>query len=166
MAKPNKENIITEILIELERGTTYKDCFEVILSKFKLSEPTFVTYWKIANERHAIAQQAAQKHIGDILTDNLIDRLNLAILNKNEALEILSKIAKAEVDLPEEGKMPNYPPKVIEQIQAIKTIADLSGWNSPVKTDIELKTDPLKERSYEELMLIVHGTKGTNNTGG
>lgn len=160
MAKPNKENIITEILIELERGTTYKDCFEVILSKFKLSEPTFVTYWKIANERHAIAQQAAQKHIGNILTDNLIDRLNSAVLDKNEALEILSKIAKAEI---EDGKMP---PKVIEQIHAIKTIADLSGWNSPVKTDIELKTDPLKERSYEELMLIVHGTKGTNNTGG
>lgn len=160
MAKPNKENIITEILIELERGTTYKDCFEVILSKFKLSEPTFVTYWKIANERHLINQQAAQKHIGNILTDNLIDRLNSAVLDKNEALEILSKIAKAEI---EEGKMP---PKVIEQIQAIKTIADLSGWNSPVKTDIELKTDPLKERSYEELMLIVHGTKGTNNTGG
>lgn len=131
MAKPNKENIITEILIELERGTTYKDCFEVILSKFKLSEPTFVTYWKIANERHLINQQATQKILAEQSTVNDLERLKIGILDKTEALKILTEIAK---DPLKESAMGMVSAKT-EQISAIKTIADLQGWNSPTKSE-------------------------------
>ena len=131
MAKPNKENIITEILIELERGTTYKDCFEVILSKFKLSEPTFVTYWKIANERHLINQQATQKVLAEQSTVNDLERLKIGILDKTEALKILTEIAK---DPLKESAMGMVSAKT-EQISAIKTIADLQGWNSPTKSE-------------------------------
>lgn len=162
--KPNKENIITEILIELEKGTGFKDCFAVILSKFQLSERTFATYWKTANEKHAINQQETQKRIGDILTDNLINNLNSAILSKNEALEILTDIAKAEVKEAKEGEMPNYPPKVIERIQAIKTISEMQGWNAPIKSDIKTDNEPLKALSYKELLAIAHGTTKPDNS--
>lgn len=131
MAKPNKENIITEILIELERGTTYKDCFGVILSRFKLSEPTFVTYWKIANERHLINQQATQKVLAEQSTVNDLERLKIGILDKTEALKILTEIAK---DPLKESAMGMVSAKT-EQISAIKTIADLQGWNSPTKSE-------------------------------
>jgi len=144
MAKPNKENIITEILIELEKGTSYKDCFKVILSKFKLSEPTFVTYWKNANERHLINQQATQKVLAEQSTKEDLERLKMGILDKTEALKILTEIAKESL---KEGSMGMVSAKT-EQISAIKTIADLQGWNSPTKTEnttVNLNSELTKE---------------------
>lgn len=144
MAKPNKENIITEILIELEKGTSYKDCFKVILSKFKLSEPTFVTYWKNANERHLINQQATQKVLAEQSTKEDLERLKMGILDKTEALKILTEIAKEPL---KEGSMGMVSAKT-EQISAIKTIADLQGWNSPTKTEnttVNLNSELTKE---------------------
>lgn len=142
--KPNKENIITEILIELEKGISYKDCHEVILSKFKLSEPTFVTYWKEANKRHLEVQQATQKAIAEQSIIDDIDRLKIGILDKTEALKILTNIAKEPL---KEGSMGLVSAKT-EQISAIKTIADLQGWNSPTKTEnttVNLNTELSKE---------------------
>mgnify|MGYP003407107218 CR=1 FL=1 len=162
--KPNKENIITEILIELEKGTSFSDCFKLIQTKSNLVRSTFASYWKTANERHLINQQEAQKRIGDILTDNLINNLNSAILNKNEALEILTEIAKAEIKEAKEGEVPNYPPKVIERIQAIKTISEMQGWNAPIKSDIKTDNEPLKALSYKELLAIAHGTTKPDNS--
>lgn len=148
MAKPNKENIITEILIELEKGISYTECHEVILSKFKLSEPTFVTYWKTANKRHLINQQATQKIIAEQSTANDLERLKIGILDKTEALKILTDIAK---DPLKESAMGMVSAKT-EQISAIKTISDLQGWNSPIKTDntttnlnAELTDDDIKK---------------------
>jgi hypothetical protein len=155
--KPNKENILIDILIELEKGTIFKDCFAVIVSKYQMTERTFARYWKKAQEKHAITQRDAQNKINEVHAANLENTLKTAILTKNEALEILTKIAKAE---PEEGKIP---PKVIEQIQAIKTASDLQGWNSPIKTDITTDNAPLKALSYSELLQIAHGVTGTNN---
>lgn len=144
MAKPNKENIITEILIELEKGTSYKDCFKVILSKFKLSEPTFVTYWKNANERHLINQQATQKVLAEQSTKEDLERLKMGILDKTEALKILTEIAKEPL---KEGSMGMVSAKT-EQISAIKTISELQGWNSPTKTEnttVNLNSELTKE---------------------
>lgn len=144
MAKPNKENIITEILIELEKGVTYKDCFEVILSKFKLSEPTFVTYWKNANERHLVNQQSTQKALAEQSTVEDLERLKIGILDKTEALKILTSIAKEPF---KESAMGMVSAKT-EQISAIKTIADLQGWNSPIKSDnttVNLNSNLTKE---------------------
>jgi hypothetical protein len=155
--KPNKENILIDILIELEKGTIFKDCFTVIVSKYQMTERTFARYWKKAQEKHAITQRDAQNKINEAHVANLENTLKTAILTKNEALEILTKIAKAET---EEGKIT---PKVIEQIQAIKTAADLQGWNSPIKTDITTDNAPLKSLSYSELLQIAHGVTGTNN---
>ena len=155
MAKPNKENIITEILIELEKGTTYKDCFEVILSKFKLSEPTFVTYWKNANERHLINQQATQKILAEQSTKEDLERLKMGILDKTEALKILTEIAKEPL---KEGSMGMVSAKT-EQISAIKTIADLQGWNSSIKTEnttINLNSELTKD----EIEKIAKGLDG------
>jgi len=162
--KPNKENIITEILIELEKGIGFSECLELFGTKWNLPKTTFSRYWKTANERHLINQQEAQKRIGDILTDNLINNLNSAILSKNEALEILTEIAKAEIKEAKEGEIQNFPPKVIERIQAIKTISEMQGWNAPIKSDIKTDNEPLKALSYKELLAIAHGTTKPDNS--
>lgn len=142
--KPNKEHIITDLLIELEKGKTYKECFAVILSKVKLSEPTFVKYWKEANKRYLEVQQATQKVIAEQSTVNDIERLKIGILDKTEALKILTEIAKEPL---KEGSMGMVSAKT-EQISAIKTIAELQGWNSPTKTEnttVNLNTELSKD---------------------
>lgn len=59
--KPNRENIISEILIELNKGTTFEECFKLIQTKSNLVRSTFSTYWKDANSRYAVTQQQAQE---------------------------------------------------------------------------------------------------------
>lgn len=142
--KPNKENIITEILILLEKGISYTECIKVIQSKSKLVESTFASYWKIANQRHLINQQATQKLLAEQSTIEDLERLKIGILDKTEALKILTDIAKEPL---KEGTMGMVSAKT-EQISAIKTISDLQGWNSPIKTDnttTNLNADLTKE---------------------
>jgi hypothetical protein len=142
--KPNKENIITEILILLEKGISYTECIKVIQSKSKLVESTFASYWKIANQRHLEVQQATQKAIAEQSTVNDIERLKIGILNKTEALKILTEIAKEPL---KESAMGMVSAKT-EQISAIKTISELQGWNSPIKTDntnVNLNSELSKE---------------------
>lgn len=144
MAKPNKENIITDILIELEKGTSFTDCFKLIQTKSNLVRSTFSEYWKDANKRHLINQQATQKVIAEQSTFNDLERLKIGILDKTEALRILTEIAK---DPLKEGSMGMVSAKT-EQISAIKTISELQGWNSPIKTDnttINLNSELTKE---------------------
>lgn len=144
MAKPNKENIITDILIELEKGTSFTDCFKLIQTKSNLVRSTFSEYWKDANKRHLINQQATQKVIAEQSTVNDLERLKIGILDKTEALRILTEIAK---DPLKEGSMGMVSAKT-EQISAIKTISELQGWNSPIKTDnttINLNSELTKE---------------------
>lgn len=127
----NKENIITDILIELEKGIGRGACLAIIGKKWQTSDRTFDRHWKIANERHKESQQGIQKFIEEVSTVATIERLKTAILKKEEALEILTKIATTETKLTAFGQVSAKS----EQISAIKTIAELEGWNEPVKPD-------------------------------
>lgn len=54
-----EQTYIDFIISEIEKGTIrYTDIFEVFLSKFKVSEPTFAKYYKLANEAYLNRQQA------------------------------------------------------------------------------------------------------------
>lgn len=122
MAAPNKENIITDILIELEAGTSYSDCLSVICGKFRVSDRTFDKYWKIANERHLVTQQAIQKQLSEDSTEAEKERLKTAILTKDKALQILSDIAYSA-------------DREVDKINSVKAIADIQGWKAPIKTE-------------------------------
>lgn len=142
--KPNKENIITEILIELEKGIGFSECLALFGTKWGLPKTTFSRYWKTSNERHLINQQATQKLLAEQSTIEDLERLKIGILDKTEALKILTDIAKEPL---KEGTMGMVSAKT-EQISAIKTISDLQGWNSPIKTDnttTNLNADLTKE---------------------
>jgi hypothetical protein len=133
--KPNKENIIQDILIELEKGTTYTECIGVIRSKSKLAESTFATYWNDANERYKDVLNKRQTILNEVSTDLEKERLKKAILTKDKALELLTKTA--------EGKARQVGKEVIipthsDSTNAIKTMADLLGWKTA--TEINLNT--------------------------
>lgn len=141
--KPNKENIITEMLIELEKGISYTDCMVVNGSKWLLPSTTFTRYWKEANSRHFITQQAIQKQIVDQTTEAEKERLKIAILTKDQSLKILSDLAiTAEKDS--------------DKINSLKTLADLQGWKSPIQTEskVEISKIDLNKYTDDELRTI------------
>ena len=132
--KPNKENIVNEMLIELERGISYASCLKVNESKWKLSESTFVRYWNSANEKYKDIQNEKNKVLTELSIKKDVERLNKAILTKDEALEVLTKIANDPIKETPNG----IASAKTEQISAIKTIADLLGWETPKKSEIEV----------------------------
>lgn len=145
--KANKESIITEILIELEHGIKRGECLAKIGKKWQTKERTFDRLWKEANQRHKNAQANTQTAIATISTAATIERFNSAILKKEEALQILTQIASEATKLGAFGPVSAKG----EQISAIKTIADLEGWNEP-KGD-----DPTKKKGT--IIKLSNGTE-------
>lgn len=94
--KPNKENIINDILIELEKGITFSDCLALNGTKWQLSQRTFARYWKDANEAYKEVLNKRQKELADISTEVEKERLKMAILTKHERMKIASDIGKGK----------------------------------------------------------------------
>ena len=138
--KPNKENIVNEILIELESGTSYAKCMALNGTKWHLPKTTFVRYWNTANEKHKELQNEKNKVLANLSIQKDIERLNKAIMTKDEALEVLTKIANDPIK-----ETPNGVASAkTEQINAIKAIAELLGWDAPKESKIEIDTKTIK----------------------
>lgn len=133
--KPNKEKIITEILISLEKGMNFTDCFKLIQTNSNLVRSTFASYWKKANERYLASQQDIQRTLAEQSKQAEVDRLKKAILNKDDALEILTAIANEQLKIGAAGEVSAK----TEQISAIKTIAELQGWNAPTEINTQIE---------------------------
>lgn len=99
MAKPNKDNIITEILLMLESGTGRKQCLSKIVSKWQISDRTFDRYWKSANEVHGENQIKIKEAISEISIETAKADFKGRILSKLERQAILTQIALGELPL-------------------------------------------------------------------
>jgi len=131
MAKPNKENIITDILIELKKGTTFTQCFQVILSRFKLSEPTFSTYWKEANLKHQTSQLEQQKVINEQSikgAQKLIESINIT---KESLLKELDDVKRISLTPDDNGRI-----NAQAVIKAIEVQAKMLGLNEAQKQEL------------------------------
>jgi hypothetical protein len=125
--KPNKENIITEILIELEKGVERGKCLAKVGKSWQISDRTFDRHWKTANDRHKQTQEATQKALAYISIEAEKERFKKAILTKDESLVLLTEIAMSKKE------------KSSEKVNAIKAMADLQGWKAPTNSNINLK---------------------------
>jgi hypothetical protein len=94
MTKLSKQKCIELILIEIQKGSPYKQTFAVIQSKTKLVESTFASYWKIANEQYTVAQQAIQKERAEVYRQNELEGQNKAIIDRNKLLEMTTNVVK------------------------------------------------------------------------
>jgi hypothetical protein len=140
--KPNRENIVIEMLVEIERGITYKDCLALNDFVWQLPERTFCRYWKTASETHAERQQAIKTELDKVLVDSAKERLKKAILTKDERMEILTKIAKGEIIIEKEviTKMGIFTiderPDFNDRKNAIAELNKMDGSYAPLKTDM------------------------------
>lgn len=137
--KPNKENIINDILIELEKGKTYKETSLVILGKYKFSEPTYAKYWKIANERYAERQELIKKELEKESVNAARERLKKAIITREEGLAFLSNTAKILFSNVVQKKDEPDTLMINSLNNVIANIAKLEGWNAPEKNETTLK---------------------------
>ena len=141
MPKPNKENIITDMLIELEKGISYSDCLALNGTKWNLPKTTFVRYWKTANERHAVNQESMQKAISEEYIQSGKERVKMAILTKEQRMEILTSIAKGEIPLTKpmivDGVIQEVPvvPNWMDRKSAIAELNKMDGAYAPIKTE-------------------------------
>jgi len=147
--KANKENIIDWILIELIKGTTFKDCFTVIYSKGKLSEKTFTNYWNEANVIYAQNQAIKREELLKANSDEQDEFISDLILTKKEALEILTKIIRAEneIRVNREGIEYSAKPSFFDRISAMGIMNRMRGWDMPLKVDNTIEVGKSIERT-------------------
>ena len=137
--KPNKQAYIDFIVSELNKGNVqYKDVMLAFVSKFELTEQTFVRYWKKANEAYLEQREAINNAKMEQSIESEKEAVKKAILSKHEALELLSEIAK--------GKHKKVEGHLViitanEQRSAIETMAKLNGWEAPKKTETTITTE-------------------------
>jgi len=140
--KPNKENIITDILIALERGTTYNSCLAEIDFIWECSETTFSRYWKEANARYRKVNEEIQLDLKSALKDSAEARLKMGILTKLERMDILSDIARGKLILTKyivcDGMIQEreIAPDYNDRKGAIAELNKMDGDYAPVKKDI------------------------------
>lgn len=158
MAKPNKENIITEMLVELKTGITYSECFALISRKWTLGETTFKRYWKDANLLHKKVQLQIQHEANhsEVLQkakdveNGLKTKSERVMQLQNEADRITSLLASGtvldcyyspatkEVDEYERKLTPSEVSNFQKTLVAINTqIGKVQGDDAPIKTQEE-----------------------------
>lgn len=149
--KPNKENIITEILIELERGISFTACAELFDMNWSLPPTTFKRYWKEANERYQTVNVIAQKELSDIYLEGKKEALKKAILTKHERMEILTNIANGTLSYKKEVPTKFGPqtilarPEFSDRKAAIAELNKMDGEYAPIRKDITSGGEPIKQ---------------------
>lgn len=133
--KPNKENIINDILIELEKGITFSDCLALNGTKWQLSQRTFARYWKKANEAHKDVLNKRQKELADISIEAEKERLKMAILTRHERMKIASDIGKGKAwKVGDEILIPTSS----DRLRALDYLSKVEGDYAPIKSETTL----------------------------
>jgi len=144
----NKQAYPAFILDELLKGNIkYKEVFEVFLSKFKCSEPTFSKYWKIAQieyNKHVlesekvISKQVIQQQKENV-SNGLKSKFERLIILQTQVQSILDRIEKnAEIDIMFiEGRLQKIPREmtVNEMMMCKRTLRELQSEISKIEGD-------------------------------
>ena len=85
--KAAKQNIISDLLIELEKGTERGKALAKVGKKWQLSNRTFDRHWKVAQEQYKLRSQEIEKELLKQSTEAEKERLKEAILSKNETIQ-------------------------------------------------------------------------------
>lgn len=140
--KPNKENIITEILIEIEKGANFTQCSNLFEIVWSLPPSTFKRYWKIASDRFRERQHRIQTELEGVALELEKEALKKAILTKQERMEILSEIARGEMGMLKyivcDGGIyeREIDPMWKDRKDAIAELNKMDGSYTPLKTDM------------------------------
>lgn len=156
-----QENYIQFILEQLERGNvTYKDVYLVFKSTFKCTEPTFVRYWKIANERHLQRQHEAQRQKDAEYIEREKQRTRESYMSREKVVEMAENVFKLAYNkVMADNKHNEYNIGNVKCFtDSLEKLCRLQGYNKPDKiaqTTSEGKDIPL----LEKLIMAANGVK-------
>ena len=145
MAKPQKQNIIDELVKQIEKGTSYATCLRLSATKWNLSKGTFVRRWKEAQQQHIVKQHGIKEAVAIVEVEKAIEARNKEILTAQERKELLTEIALGKIEIPtkeakwdsEQKKFVMLPvlnlPDHAVRIRAIQELNKMDGDYSAIK---------------------------------
>ncbi len=116
----------------------YKNVFEVFLSKFKCSEPTFAKYWKFANERYKKDREAIEIEKAKEYKEAELKAVKSNILDREKALEMQSNVVKLIYNKIVKSKEPNGTDTLAFN-STIDRLSKMQGWDAAKKVETTLK---------------------------
>lgn len=177
--KPNKENIITDMLTELANGITYSECLVDIGSKWQLPEQTFVRYWNEANKRHLETQQEAQKQMNDETIKAMVDAVKSGLKSKIERTLEKQKDIQLLRDSVESGLTDDYyiadgqyityqrPLTMVEKATILKRASEIESEISKIEADYAPTKIAPTDKDGNNLkpmpQVIINGAKPNKN---
>jgi len=156
MPKPSKQIIVDAIVKEIEQGTDRGKVIAKYCKKLQKSARTIDTYWKDAQEQHAVKQEAIRKELAEIDKQAAIEARKKAIMAADERKELLTKLINGEIKAKRPfvigGKIMEYPeePTHRDRISAIAELNKMDGSYAPTKQSIELE-ETIKEIIIEPI---------------
>lgn len=134
MIKPNKKIYVDFILEELSKGNvTFNTVCAVFNGKFRLTENTFIKYWKIANAAHRVTQDAINEARATQSIVSEVETLKKATLTKIDRVLIAEQIAMGNATSPT-----SEVPSVTEQLKALDYLSKIDGDYAATKSEIEV----------------------------
>ena len=171
MAKQSKQIIIDAIVKEIEKGNRRGNVLGKIAKKWEISRTTFDRYWKTANQQQQERQKKASAAADAAYIAAKEQSAKEAVMSKQERLELLSKIAKGDIEIPDsEIKWDIIQKKFVTikfvklashaaRVTAIAEMNKMEGDYAPVKiAQTNSKGDDLENKTDEEIKRLLEVT--------
>ena len=147
--KPNKINIVNEILCYLQEGKRFEEVFKLILTKWQLSRTTFANYWKVANEDFLKTLAERKVLFEHKATEMYIESVESGLMTKYDKLAVLEGIILSKTKFDKvyfsngEQITLQIEPDFTAILKAIEVHNKMTGDNQPERNEIEFREQPL-----------------------
>ena len=149
--KPNKINIVNEILCYLQEGKRFEEVFKLILTKWQLSRTTFANYWKVANEDFLKTLAERKVLFEHKATEMYIESVESGLMTKYDKLAVLEGIILSKTKFDKvyfsngEQITLQIEPDFTAILKAIEVHNKMTGDNQPERNEIEFREQPFFE---------------------
>ncbi len=146
--KPNKQTYIDFILGELNNGNVqYTSIMLAFVSKFELTEQTFVRYWNTANELYKEAQNSLNEVLNKEIQASALEGLKIGLKTKQQRTLEKQKDIKLLRDSVESGLTDDYyiadgqyityqrPLTMVEKATILKRASEIESEISKIEAD-------------------------------
>jgi hypothetical protein len=153
--KPNKQKIVSDILLYLEEGKGFEETFKLILTKLDLSRTTFSNYWKLANSEYSKTLEDRKRIFDTKTTESYIESVENGLMTKNDKLRTLEGIIKRETSFDKVFIIENVQtvvkilPDITAVLKAIEVHNKMTGDNEPEKVLTNIRLGKELEDIYE-----------------
>jgi hypothetical protein len=124
--KENKQTYIDFIIETLNKGeVSFEKVFELFLTKFNVSRPTFAKYWKYANQKHSEQRER-------------IEAAKMIEAIKQETKAVKAQIKSKEEIMLHVQSIMHGADKEVDQLKAADLLNKMLGYYSPTQQNVNI----------------------------